>query len=68
VTTRRVRRKIPAFSGWTCSGPGWTAEEIALLGTDFDEVIAARTGRTVGAVMQSRQALRIAVFQDRRKG
>jgi hypothetical protein len=54
VTSRRVRRKIPAFSGWPGGGPGWTAGEVARLGTDFDEVIAARIRRTVGAVMQKR--------------
>ena len=66
VTTRRVNRKVPAFSGWPGGGPGWTAEELALLGTADDEVIAGRIGRTVGAVMQKRQALRVAVFRDRR--
>jgi hypothetical protein len=68
VTTRRVRRKIPAFSGWSCGGPSWTAEELALLGSDHDEVIAQRIGRTAGAVGQKRRALKIAVFRDRRKG
>jgi hypothetical protein len=42
------------------------AEELALLGTDYDDVIAARLGRTVSAVMQKRQALRVRVFRDRR--
>jgi hypothetical protein len=61
-----VRRKIPAISGRTCGGPDWTAEELALLGTDVDEGIAARTGRTVGAVMQNRQALKVKTIRDRR--
>jgi hypothetical protein len=68
VTTRRVRRKIPAFRGWTRGSPGWTAEEVALLGTDFDEAIAARVGWSVGAVVQKRQALKMKVFRDRRRG
>jgi hypothetical protein len=67
VTSRRKGKKIPAFSGWPGGGPGWTAEERALLGTDFDEVIAERIGRTLGAVMQKRQTLRIKVFRDRRR-
>jgi hypothetical protein len=66
VTTRRVKKKIPAFSGWTCGGPGWTAAEVALLGTAADEVIAGRIGRTAGAVEQKRRALEIEVFRDRR--
>jgi hypothetical protein len=36
VTTRRVRLKIPAYSGWVTSGPAWTAEQVALLGTADD--------------------------------
>jgi hypothetical protein len=68
VTSRRVRRKISAFSGWTCGGPNWTAEELARLGTDHDEVIAARIGRTAGAVGQKRRSLKIRVFRDRRRG
>jgi hypothetical protein len=30
------------------SGPGWTAEELALLGTMPDTEVAARIGRTKG--------------------
>ena len=58
--------QVTAFSGWPGGGPAWTAEELALLGTAADEVIAERIGRTVGAVMQKRQALRIKVRRDRR--
>jgi hypothetical protein len=61
-----VKRKIPAFSGWTCGGPSWAAEELARLGTADDEVIAQRIGRTAGAVGQKRQALKIKRFRDRR--
>jgi hypothetical protein len=35
-------------------GPRWTAEELALLGTDADEVIASRIGRTRVAVQVMR--------------
>jgi transposase-like protein len=48
TTTQRVKRRIPAFSGWPGGGPVWMADEIALLGTDHDEAIAARAvGRGV---------------------
>jgi hypothetical protein len=66
VTSRRVKRKIPAFSGWTCGGPSWSAEELAFLGTADDEVIAHRIGRTAVAVEQKRREPRIKVFRDRR--
>jgi hypothetical protein len=64
VTSRRVQRKIPAFSGWPGGGPGWTAEELALLGTADDEVIAQKVGPTVGAVRPRQRAERVAVFRD----
>jgi hypothetical protein len=67
VTSPRVRRKIPAFSGWPGGGPAWTTGELALLGTAADEVVAHRIGRTAGAVRQKRQALSIEVFRDRRR-
>src|SRR5579871_121276 len=38
---------------------GWTDEQLALLGTDDDEVIAARVGRTKGAVQAKRAVLGI---------
>jgi hypothetical protein len=43
---------------------GWTDEQRALLGTDDDEVIAARVGRTKGAVRAKRAALGIEVFRQ----
>jgi hypothetical protein len=41
-------------------GPRWTADDIALLGLLPDEEVAARTGRTAGAVRQKREELGIA--------
>jgi hypothetical protein len=38
---------------------GWSAEELALLGTDTDEAVAARVGRTLDAVRLKRDRLRI---------
>jgi hypothetical protein len=46
---------------------GWTPDQLAMLGTADDEVIAQWIGRTVGAVRQKRQALRIKVLRDRRR-
>jgi|SRR5579864_6124697 len=39
--------------------PAWTAEELALLGTDSDDVIAQRIGRTANAVRIMREQLGI---------
>jgi hypothetical protein len=38
---------------------GWSAEELALLGSDTDEAVAARIGRTLDAVRLKRDRLRI---------
>jgi hypothetical protein len=40
-------------------GEGWTAEELALLGTVADAEVARRIGRTYEAVRQKREELRI---------
>jgi hypothetical protein len=40
-------------------GPRWTPAELALLGTLRDEEVAARTGKTPGAVRQKREELGI---------
>ncbi|MDB5305984.1 MAG: hypothetical protein JWO38_186 [Gemmataceae bacterium] len=45
---------------------GWTADQLALLGTDRDEVIAKRVGRAVQAVRVKRDRLKIRAFSDRR--
>ncbi|MDB5312585.1 MAG: hypothetical protein JWO38_6787 [Gemmataceae bacterium] len=44
---------------------GWTAEQLALLGTDRDEVIAVRVGRSVRAVTVKRVRLKIRAFSGR---
>jgi hypothetical protein len=49
------------------SGPGWTAKELALLGTAPDAEAAARIGRKEGAVTLKRCRLRIPTARDRRK-
>jgi hypothetical protein len=45
----------------------WTAEQLALLGTAPDEEIAARIGKTPGAVCAKRCQRGIPTFQDRRQ-
>src|SRR5262249_4078865 len=49
-------------------GPWWTDEQLALLGKEPDDVVAARIGRTENAVRLRRQLLAIPNPRDRRKG
>jgi hypothetical protein len=46
---------------------GWTKMQLRLLGTAPDEEIAARIGRTAGAVRVKRTRLKIATARDRRR-
>jgi transposase-like protein len=52
---------------WTSANGGWTKKELALLGTDDDEAVAKKLGRTVTAVRGKRLRLKIRVFRDQRK-
>jgi hypothetical protein len=45
---------------------GWTPEQDALLGTDDDDGIGARIGRTAEAVRSRRSDLGVETFRDRR--
>lgn len=45
---------------------GWRAEEVALLGTDDDEVIAERLGRSRSAVRSKRASLGVPYFRYRK--
>jgi hypothetical protein len=73
-TPRELLRKSKAAKGvglkpgprWTPENGGWTPEEVALLGTDHDEVVGERIGRTADAVRCKRKMLRIPTFRDRR--
>jgi transposase-like protein len=47
---------------WTAESGGWTEEQVALLGTDHDAVIAQKLGRTLGAVTSKRTQLKIRAF------
>jgi hypothetical protein len=64
----KLSRKLGLKPGprWTAGNGGWTAEQLALLGTDHDEAIAARIGRTVSAVRSQRAKRRIFAFLDHR--
>lgn len=46
---------------------GWTAEQLALLGTADDEAVAARVGRTRSAVRAKRSKRKIPAFGGRRQ-
>jgi hypothetical protein len=62
ATAKSRGRKPPAH--W----PAWTARQLALLGTDHDEAIAARVGRSVVTVRRKRRELGIPAYRDRRTG
>jgi hypothetical protein len=47
---------------WTPERGGWAAEQLALLGTDHDKLIAQKIGRTRSAVKAQRQRLDIPVY------
>jgi hypothetical protein len=46
-------------------GRAWTDEELALVGTDTDQAIAHKLGRTVAAVQKVRLRLGIPIFVKR---
>jgi hypothetical protein len=57
---RRQGRPFPPR--WTPGRGGWTGEQLALLGTDHDEAVAKRIGRTLSAVTSRRVALKVPAF------
>src|SRR5262249_5257317 len=59
---RRLGLRLP--DRWAAGG--WSAEQLALLGTDHDEVIAKRVGRSANAVTVKRVRLKVPAFRDRR--
>jgi transposase-like protein len=52
---------------WTPATGAWTAAQLKLLGTDHDEAIAERIGRTPGAVRCKRTRAKIPAYRDRRR-
>jgi hypothetical protein len=69
---RAAKRKLALKLGrkpghrWTPANGAWTAQQLALLGTDRDEVIAVQIGRTPEAVRVRRTLRKIPTFCDRR--
>ena len=51
----------------TPANGGWTKKELAVLGTDDDDVVAKKLGRTVASVRAARIRHEIPVFRDRRR-
>ena len=49
-----ARHLLPGYYG-----PGWTREQLRHLGTEPDEVVAKKAGRTVQAVRSMRRRLSI---------
>jgi hypothetical protein len=47
--------------------PRWTRRELGLLGTDDDDVVAAKVGRTLEAVRLMRRKRKVPKFRDRRR-
>ncbi len=67
---RALRRRI-AIEGGHVANFGkevrpWTAEELALLGTDYDRAIAVQIGRAEDTVQKRRKAMGIPAARDRR--
>jgi hypothetical protein len=60
----KLSKRLGLKPGGRWAVGGWTDEQRALLGTDDDEVIAARVGRTKGAVQAKRAVLGIKVFRQ----
>jgi hypothetical protein len=66
ATARRIGLRPP--TRWTPARGGWTADQVALLGTDHDEAIAGRIGRSPGAVTSKRVGLKIAAYSGQAGG
>ena len=58
-----ARHLEPAYS----RGPRWSPRELALLGTDDDDAVAAKIGRTPHAVGVMRRKRKVPKFRDRRR-
>jgi hypothetical protein len=50
---------------WTPANGAWTADQVALLGTDDDKAIAKRIGRSENAVRLKRERLKITRWRNR---
>jgi len=63
-TSKRLGLRPPRR--WATAG-GWTAAELALLGTDTDAAVAARIGRTELAVRVKRGRAKVPTVRDGRR-
>lgn len=55
---------VPALATRPPKQPGWIAEEVALLGTDDDDVIGKRIGRSAASVHAKRVSMQIPSFRS----
>jgi len=62
-----VRLNLKRFLRTGCHGPGWTADDLALLSTMPDADLAAQIGRSVVAVRVMRTRLGIPTARDGRR-
>jgi hypothetical protein len=64
---RALRLNLGRFLPTGYHGPRWTQEQVALLGKEPDDVVAAKTGRSVEAIRIKRTQLGIPTARDRRR-
>ena len=64
-SSRSKRLGLRPLNRW--AEGGWTPEQVAMLGTDHDEVIAKKVGKTTNAVTRRRTREGIAAHRDRRR-
>src|SRR5262249_438019 len=68
-TKARISKRLGLKPGarWTPETGAWTDEERALLGTDLDEEVGEKLGRTPTAVRSQRALARLPAYRDRRR-
>jgi hypothetical protein len=64
---RALRLNLGRFLRTGYHGPRWTREQLRLLGTEPDDVVAAKTGRSAHAVRIMRTRLGFPTARDRRR-
>jgi hypothetical protein len=64
---RALRLNLGRFLPTGYHGPRWTKAQVALLGKEPDDVVAAKTGRSVEAVRIKRTRLDIPIGLDWRR-
>jgi hypothetical protein len=67
---RRIANELGLKPGlrWTPERGGWTSEQLALLGTDSDAIIAGKLSRTENAVRLKRERLAIPKYVPPNQG